>query len=57
MHKNQFLAISKSDLLDEELMNEVRKELPKNIKTLFISSVSQLGIQSLKDELWKLLQD
>lgn len=56
LHKDKFLAISKSDLLDAELMEEMSKELPKDVKTLFISSVAQQGIQELKDELWKLLQ-
>ena len=54
MDKERLLAISKSDLLDEELMEEMKAELPE-IKTLFISSVTGLGIQALKDELWKYL--
>jgi len=54
MDKDRLLAISKSDLLDEELIEEIKAELPA-IKTVFISSVTGLGIQTLKDELWKCL--
>ncbi|GAB4240855.1 MAG: GTPase ObgE [Ekhidna sp.] len=56
MDKQRLLAISKSDLLDEELMDEMRLELPE-ISTLFISSVANIGIQELKDKIWKLLTD
>lgn len=52
LDKKRVLAISKSDLLDEELMKETRKDLP-DIPRVFISSVSMLGIQTLKDMLWK----
>ncbi|WP_080905328.1 GTPase ObgE [Parabacteroides sp. Marseille-P3160] len=51
--KNRVLAISKSDLLDEELMVALSKELPEDIPTVFISSVTQKGITELKDLLWK----
>ena len=47
-------------MLDEELMDEIRKELNENLKAvpyLFISSVAQSGLVELKDEIWKLLQD
>ena len=40
-------------MLDEELMEEMRQELPEGIETLFISSVAQQGITELKDLLWK----
>ena len=50
--KNRILAITKSDMLDEELMDALREELPEGVQSLFISSVTQLGIQSLKDLLW-----
>ena len=56
MDKERLLAISKSDLLDEELMNEMRQELPE-IETIFISSVANLGIQELKDKIWQLLNN
>jgi GTP-binding protein len=46
------LAITKADLLDEELTEEIKKDLP-NIPHIFISSVAQQGILNLKDMLWK----
>lgn len=54
LDKERLLAISKSDLLDEELMAEMKQELP-DVKHLFISSVTGLGIQELKDQIWKAL--
>ncbi len=54
LDKKRLLAISKSDLLDEELTAEIQKELPK-IEHVFISSVSGLGIQKLKDKIWEML--
>ncbi len=56
LDKKRVLAISKSDLLDEELMNEVRKDLPE-LPRVFISSVTGYGIQTLKDMLWKVLNN
>ncbi|GIM58936.1 GTPase ObgE [Capnocytophaga canimorsus] len=58
LHKNRLLAISKSDMLDEELTAEMESLLKKtlpNVPFVFISSVSGKGIQSLKDELWQML--
>lgn len=64
LDKKRVIAISKSDMLDRELMDEMRKELPAdthNDKTqvpcIFISSVSGYGIQELKDILWKAIND
>lgn len=54
MDKDHLLAITKSDLLDEELMEEMKLELP-DIDTIFISSITQQGIIELKDKIWKLL--
>lgn len=54
LDKKRLLAISKSDLLDDELTAELKKELPK-IEHVFISSVSGLGIQKLKDKIWEML--
>ena len=51
-HKYRILAISKSDLLDEELKSEIRKELPKGIETVFFSSYLNQGLIELKDLLW-----
>lgn len=55
LHKDRLLAITKSDMLDEELKAEMEQELPEGVKTLFISSVANIGIVELKDELWKML--
>lgn len=55
LDKSRLLAISKSDMLDDELKKEIKKELPKGIQTLFISSVAQQGLTELKDTLWKML--
>jgi len=52
LDKNRLLAISKSDLLDDELKEEIIVTLPNEIEALFISSISQNGIQVLKDKLW-----
>lgn len=52
LDKKRVLAISKSDMLDEELMNEIRKDLP-DIPRVFISSVTGQGLNTLKDMLWK----
>jgi GTP-binding protein len=52
MQKPRILAISKSDLLDDELMNEMKLDLPA-IPYVFISSVAQKGLLELKDMLWK----
>ena len=52
MQKPHLLAITKSDMLDDELREEMAKDLPK-IPHLFISSVAQLGLVELKDMLWK----
>jgi GTP-binding protein len=54
LDKKRVLAISKSDLLDEELMNEVRKDLP-DLPRVFISSITGLGLTTLKDMLWKVM--
>jgi len=55
LDKERILAISKSDMLDEELMDEMKKELPTDLKTIFISSVTQQGLPQLKDMLWQVL--
>lgn len=53
LDKQRILAITKCDMLDQELMDEMRKELPTDCKTVFISAVSGLGIVELKDLLWE----
>jgi GTP-binding protein len=57
LDKQRILAISKSDMLDDELKEEMIKELPEGIETIFISSVAQQGLVELKDLIWKTLQD
>lgn len=56
LHKKFIITISKSDMLDDELKNAIKKELPKGIPIIFISSVLQKGLNELKDELWNALQ-
>ena len=59
LDKERIIAISKSDMLDEELQAEMKIELDNElpIPYLFISSVAQKGITELKDMLWKVLND
>lgn len=54
LDKERILAISKSDMLDDELKNEIIKDLP-DVPFVFISSVAQHGLTELKDEIWKAL--
>jgi len=56
LDKERFLVISKSDMLDEQLMEEIGHEL-EGIPHLFISSVTGMGIMELKDQIWKTLND
>lgn len=57
MDKQRVLAISKSDMLDEELMAEIEKTLPDDVPHLFISAVTGLGLTELKDVLWGAVTD
>jgi GTP-binding protein len=57
LHKKFIIAISKSDMLDDELKEAIARELPKNIPHLFISSVTQQGLTALKDTLWQILNE
>lgn len=57
LDKDRLLSISKSDMLDEELKEEVKKTLPKGVKTVFFSSVAQQGLTDLKDLIWSQLND
>ena len=54
LDKRRVLAITKSDMLDDELIAEIEPELP-NVPHLFISSVAQVNIDKLKDLLWQQL--
>jgi len=57
LDKERLIAISKSDMLDDELKGELKLELDNElpIPYLFISSVAQQGLTELKDALWKAL--
>ncbi|MFV0500560.1 MAG: GTPase ObgE [Bacteroidales bacterium] len=55
MDKDRLIAITKSDLLDEVMIKQMKETLPKNFKSIFISSVSQMGLMELKDSIWTLL--
>ena len=55
LHKQFIIAISKSDMLDDELKDAIEKQLPAQIPHVFISSVTNAGITELKDLLWKVL--
>ena len=57
LDKERILAISKSDMLDDELEKLIAKQLPKNIPHIFISAVAQTGLTELKDLLWEKLND
>lgn len=56
LHKDRILAVTKSDLLDGELMESIRKELPADVDHVFISSVAHQGLEKLKDLIWAKLQ-
>uniref|UniRef100_UPI0040575306 GTPase ObgE n=1 Tax=Alistipes sp. TaxID=1872444 RepID=UPI0040575306 len=56
LDKERLLAITKCDMLDEELIEEMRSQLPEGVEAIFISSVAGMNIQPLKDMLWRTLQ-
>lgn len=57
MDKPRLLAISKSDMLDDELMAEIEKTLPDDLPHIFISAVTGFGLTELKDMLWSAITD
>ena len=57
LDKRRVLAVSKCDMLDEELMEEMENELPTELPCIFISSITNFGLPSLKDLLWKVLNE
>jgi len=57
LDKDRLLAISKSDMLDDELKTELLAEIPKDLPYVFISSLEQTGITELKDKLWAMLNE
>ncbi len=54
--KRRMLAITKCDMLDDELIEEMKQELPDDLETVFISAVAQKGLVELKDRIWELLK-
>ena len=52
MDKDRILAITKCDLVDDDTIKEIKKHLPKKVPHVFISSVTQQGIDELKDLIW-----
>jgi GTP-binding protein len=57
LHKRRVLVVSKMDLSIPEMEPEMRESLPKDLPLVFISSITQSGIQELKDLLWETLQE
>ena len=57
MDKHRILAISKSDMLDDELKEEIKKTLPDDLPHVFISAVTGYGLTELKDTLWRAITD
>ncbi len=55
LEKQRVLAVTKSDLLDEELQQMLSVDLPDDLPVVFISAVAQKGLTELKDILWKAL--
>jgi GTP-binding protein len=55
LDKSRLLAITKCDMLDNELMEQLRRELPKGVDHVMISSVARIGLDELKDKLWRML--
>jgi GTP-binding protein len=57
LDKPRLLAITKCDMLDDELIEQMRSHLPEGIQSIFISSVANMNITQLKDMLWRALQE
>lgn len=53
LDKPRILAVTKCDLIDEELKEMLREDLPEGVKTVFISSMTNKGLKELKDMLWR----
>nr|MBC7614331.1 GTPase ObgE [Pseudopedobacter sp.] len=53
LQKPKIIAVTKADLLDEELQKEMQAQLPKEMPSIFISSIANKGLIELKDLLWK----
>jgi GTP-binding protein len=57
LDKKRLVAITKCDLVDDEIEGWIRKELPKNLDVIFISSLTMRNIELLKEKLWKMIND
>ena len=57
LDKKRLLAITKSDMIDEELETEIRQTLPADVPSMFISSLANKNIVPLKDMIWKALHE
>ncbi len=57
LDKSRVLAITKSDLFDDEMIEDLKAEIPKDVETIFISSITRKGINELKDILWRKLTE
>ena len=57
LDKKRILAVSKSDMLDQELKDEIAEDLPQDMICLYISSVAQQGLMELKDAIWQKLNE
>ncbi len=56
LDKKRLLAITKSDIIDTEMENQMKKEIPEGLDYVFVSAVAQRNLDVLKDKLWNLLQ-
>ena len=56
LDKQRLLAVTKCDMIDEEMQRQLRRHLPKGIECIFISAVSGQGVQELKDRLFRMLE-
>ena len=57
LDKRRLLAVTKCDMLDDELIEQMRAHLPEGVESIFISSVANLNITQLKDMLWRALNE
>lgn len=57
LDKRRVLAITKCDLIDNEIKASIKRRLPKKVRTVFISAITGWGIEELKDVLWATMND
>ena len=55
LNKQRFLVISKCDIGDGKLIDKISKEIGKKIPFIFISSITNIGLDELKDKIWSML--